>query len=102
MLFNQCVEGDYDVCYTPCDFSSGKNKGHAFINFQDHRTAVRFQEEWHGSTPFSSYSDNRALRVVPAHIQGLKANMKMAGIKLNVRNPEFRRLVFKRDLAVNG
>ena len=92
---------EFDFCYTPSDFHSGNNNGHAFINFRDRSTAVRFKEEWHGSAPFSGHADNRALRVVPAHIQGRKNNMKMAELRMNVRDPNFSRLVFTRDLAAS-
>ncbi|CAK0800980.1 unnamed protein product [Prorocentrum cordatum] len=102
MLDGSGFDGVYDFCYVPSDFHSGMNNGHAFINFHDHGTAVRFKEAWHAAAPFRDYSDSQTLRVVPARIQGLRANAKMASVRMNVRNPKHHGLVSTKDQSVNG
>eukprot|EP00416_Gambierdiscus_australes_P035188 CAMPEP_0171111702 /NCGR_PEP_ID=MMETSP0766_2-20121228/76241_1 /TAXON_ID=439317 /ORGANISM="Gambierdiscus australes, Strain CAWD 149" /LENGTH=232 /DNA_ID=CAMNT_0011573727 /DNA_START=75 /DNA_END=768 /DNA_ORIENTATION=- len=82
--------GRYDFCHLPMEFHTGRNKGFAFVNFVDAEVARSFQATVHESCRWGAELLERALRVVPAEVQGFKANAAKASSKKmrRVRNVE--------------
>lgn len=69
----------YDFLYLPIDFATGRNFGYAFINFWRVNVASMFVETFQ-YRPFLYERSSKVALVVPAKIQGKKAN---AGMFLN-------------------
>ncbi|CAK0833872.1 unnamed protein product, partial [Prorocentrum cordatum] len=42
--------GKCDFCYVPRDFTSGQNRGQAFVNFSSPEVATEFRRAWRGRT----------------------------------------------------
>ncbi|CAK0814289.1 unnamed protein product [Prorocentrum cordatum] len=92
-------EGTFDICYIPRDFSSGRCKGYAFVNFKLVADACRFHATWHHTERFGCREHR--LDVSPAQIQGYEANAAKANSShvAKVRNPSFRALIINKDQA---
>lgn len=83
--------GLFDFCYLPREFETRENKGYAFINFASRAALERFTVEWNGSRRFGASRSERPLNVSLAAVQGLKANVRRWGARMNrVRNTELR------------
>jgi hypothetical protein len=91
-------KGKFDFCYLPRDFSSGRSKGYAFLNFGTTADAAAFTAMWHKTRRLGLHNREQALDVSAAHIQGYEANVKVASSSSSteVRNPDFRRFVLDR------
>jgi len=71
--------GEIDFLYLPFDFSRAVNLGYAFINFRTSEGISRFVKQFHGADPFNFcdlYGSSRRLKVSPARVQGLQANLE--------------------------
>jgi len=91
-LDNRGFAGLYDFCHLPMSFDTGRNKGFAFINFVSVEVAHSFQAAFHESYMWGTESLEKALRVVPAEVQGFEANAAKARSKKmqRVRNEHFK------------
>lgn len=84
--------GLYDFCHLPMSFDTGRNKGFAFVNLVSVNVAHAFQEALHECYSWGTEPLEKALRVVPAEVQGFKANAAKAFSKKmrRVRNAHFK------------
>uniref|UniRef100_A0A7S1FBH0 RRM domain-containing protein n=1 Tax=Noctiluca scintillans TaxID=2966 RepID=A0A7S1FBH0_NOCSC len=87
--------GLYDFAYMPCCFVTGKGKGFAFVNFVSTQTATALARSWHRSRRFGVRSDEPALNVSSAAIQGWADNVAKWNIPRmrRIRNPNLRPFV---------
>jgi hypothetical protein len=87
--------GLYDFAYMPCCFVTGKGKGFAFVNFVTTQTATALARSWHRSRRFGVRSDDPALNVSSAAIQGWADNVAKWNIPRmrRIRNPNLRPFV---------
>eukprot|EP00927_Polykrikos_kofoidii_P047998 TRINITY_DN4224_c0_g1_i10.p2 TRINITY_DN4224_c0_g1~~TRINITY_DN4224_c0_g1_i10.p2 ORF type:complete len:284 (-),score=40.94 TRINITY_DN4224_c0_g1_i10:354-1130(-) len=83
---------DFDFCYAPTDFKTRLNKGFAFVNFSSPAHAESFKQIWDNSRRFGVKDSEASLRVTPAAVQGLDANLRalQKGKKARIRCPDFR------------
>lgn len=88
-------EGTYDFLYMPSNFSSGRGKGYAFVNFTEEAAARRFVSEWHKGVRFGAGRDRGGLSISAAAVQGREANIKKWDVPRmrRVKNPNFRPLI---------
>merc|ERR1711957_688832 len=71
--------GEYDFCYVPVHFASGKSIGHAFVNILSTETARRFVAHFADFTAWHSQEDQERIQscqVEPTCTQGLRANVE--------------------------
>jgi hypothetical protein len=82
----------FDFCYAPTDFKTRLNKGFAFVNFSSPAHAESFKQIWDNSRRFGVKDSEASLRVTPAAVQGLDANLRalQKGKKARIRCPDFR------------
>jgi len=83
--------GKYDFLYMPSEYSTGRGKGFAFVNFTSPGAAEAFTRAWCRSCRFPSRSSN-VLSIAVARLQGRAANMaRWVKPKMcRIRNPTFR------------
>lgn len=85
-------EGLYDFVYLPCSFTSGLNKGFAFVNMVSAEPAQALMSVWHkgGCPGFPNWT--LKLNIAPAEVQGLEANLARWGVerRSRVKNRSFR------------
>mmetsp|Transcript_138824 Transcript_138824/g.387148 ORF Transcript_138824/g.387148 Transcript_138824/m.387148 type:complete len:441 (-) Transcript_138824:556-1878(-) len=83
--------GHYDFLYMPSEYSTGRGKGFAFVNFTSPGAAEAFTRAWCRSCRFPSRSSN-VLSIAVARLQGRAANMaRWVKPKMcRIRNPTFR------------
>lgn len=67
-------DGGWDFLYLPMRMGGKSNLGFAFINFTGEEHAAAFASRWHGVC-LPTLGSARHLKVVPAAIQGLEANI---------------------------
>mmetsp|Transcript_18571 Transcript_18571/g.40588 ORF Transcript_18571/g.40588 Transcript_18571/m.40588 type:complete len:323 (+) Transcript_18571:73-1041(+) len=87
--------GRFDFCYMPCDFSTGRSQGFAFVNFLTAEAAHCFFQEWHGSKRFVQKDCDSPLNVSAAGIQGLEDNLAKWNTSRTrrIKNPQLRPFV---------
>lgn len=80
--------GTYDFFYLPCTFTLSRNKSYAFMNFTSPEAAWEFTERWNKNR-LPKFTARKSLSVLPAHVQGLEANLcslsKNSNWRLKVR-----------------
>jgi len=88
----------YDFVYMPRDFTSGENRGHAFINLESAHEAIQFYKAWHRSRRFGISMLQPSINISVAAQQGLAANVaKWDNPRMKrVRNPDFKPLFRER------
>jgi hypothetical protein len=95
--------GKVDFCYMPRDFASGKNRGHAFLNFVTHEAATEFHRVWHGRPTCAGRPATGAsgVDISVAALQGLAANMAKwdSPRTRRVRNPDYKPFVLDSGAA---
>jgi len=87
--------GQYDFMYLPTDFGSGTSHGYAFVNFCVPGASQRLIDLWDRQRPWGRTTMSKALRIMPAAVQGLEANVaRWNSAKMRrVRNPDHRPMV---------
>lgn len=87
--------GGYDFLYLPTDFGSGTSHGYAFVNFYVRGAPQKLMDLWDRQRPWGRTSMSKALRIMPAVLQGLDANVaRWNSAKMRrVRNPDHRPMV---------
>lgn len=89
-------EGQYDFFYLPIDSVRGSNRGFAFINFTEVAFAAEFKMAFEGRQ-MRKFNSTKRIAIVPAALQGLKANYEHYSDKLvNLKDP-FARPLFLKD-----
>jgi hypothetical protein len=92
-------EHTYDFVYLPIDQESNANRGYAFINFVAAEWAYKFMERFEGQK-FGSYNSNKVVSVVPAKLQGYKANREYySSVRIRHSDPALRPLFFQKQAA---
>ena len=95
--------GMIDFCYMPRDFTSGKNRGHSFLNFVSHEAATEFHQLWHGRPTCAGRPATGAsgVDISVAALQGLAANAGKwdRSRRRRVRNQDYRPFVLNRGAA---
>lgn len=88
-------EGLYDFVYLPCSFTSGLNKGFAFVNMVSAGSAKALMAAWHKGTCPGFPNWTLTLNIAPADVQGRKANLAKWGLERHsrVKNRSFRPFV---------
>eukprot|EP00448_Togula_jolla_P038344 CAMPEP_0170625334 /NCGR_PEP_ID=MMETSP0224-20130122/30702_1 /TAXON_ID=285029 /ORGANISM="Togula jolla, Strain CCCM 725" /LENGTH=315 /DNA_ID=CAMNT_0010951899 /DNA_START=40 /DNA_END=983 /DNA_ORIENTATION=+ len=81
-------KGRYDFCYIPSNFSTGRSKGFAFVNFLTAEGANQFFREWHGSKRFVHEDCALPLNLSAATIQGLEENLAKWNTAAHTPNQE--------------
>ena len=76
MLIEQVQKKDIkmDFFYLPIDFTNKCNVGYAFINFVNPAACQAFYDEFNG-TKLPGFKSKKVCEVVPARVQGLRANI---------------------------
>lgn len=71
--------GLYDFCHLPVWTASGTRKGYAFVNMIDTAAAEKLSAVWHKTRQpcLGMRTDDQALDIVAANVQGLEANLAM-------------------------
>lgn len=83
--------GQYDFCYMPSTFRTGKGKSYAFVNFVSEGAARSFALTWHLSRRFGMGDSGSSLTIAVAEVQGAENMMKgKASNRNRIRNPSFR------------
>lgn len=65
----------FDFVYLPIDRSTQQNVGYAFVNFVDPEAAARATSRFTNHR-FRQFQRSKCMLVSPAHIQGLRENLK--------------------------
>lgn len=80
-------EGKYNFVYLPRCFNTQSNKGYAFVNMVNSRSAAKLRDAWHRYT-----WGQKPLDISSADVQGLHENMSRIVHKRfsRIRNPELR------------
>jgi len=83
--------GQFDFCYMPSIFATGKGKGYAFINLKTADAAEALRSAWEGRSPLGKSGKGR-LRTSLARIQGRDANIRKWNTQkaMRIRNPNHR------------
>jgi len=68
-----CFMGCFDFFYLPIDPDTKVNKGYAFINFVDHKSAWMFKLAYDGRK-MNHFNSLKHVSVTPATLQGFEAN----------------------------
>jgi hypothetical protein len=87
----------FDFCYVPADFKTRLNKGFAFVNFTTPDHAESFKRLYESSRRLGVKDGTGSLRVTPAAVQGLDANVQalQKGKIARIRSRDFRPYVRK-------
>lgn len=87
--------GQYDFCYLPSTFNTGRGKGYAFVNFRSPEWVAKFVGVWHGSKRFGL--KDAVINISFAELQGREQNAKKWAEQRmkRVRNPNLRPFVNK-------
>uniref|UniRef100_A0A7S1RL67 Mei2-like C-terminal RNA recognition motif domain-containing protein n=1 Tax=Alexandrium catenella TaxID=2925 RepID=A0A7S1RL67_ALECA len=96
--------GLYDYIFIPRMFDAGKNKGFAFVNFITEEAGLAFARRFPAladPTVTDDLSDDLSWRVTPARVQGIGANLAVAGGRRQsrVQNNKHRPLILLREAA---
>eukprot|EP00927_Polykrikos_kofoidii_P048630 TRINITY_DN42878_c0_g1_i1.p1 TRINITY_DN42878_c0_g1~~TRINITY_DN42878_c0_g1_i1.p1 ORF type:complete len:355 (+),score=67.47 TRINITY_DN42878_c0_g1_i1:135-1199(+) len=91
-------QGTFDFFYLPIDFSTKRNRGYGFINFQSEDSARLFLQKFHAQR-LTRYATRKILEVFPAATQGFDANVAKFVRKdaQRIQNPWFRPMIFSVD-----
>eukprot|EP00929_Paragymnodinium_shiwhaense_P095516 TRINITY_DN566_c0_g2_i1.p1 TRINITY_DN566_c0_g2~~TRINITY_DN566_c0_g2_i1.p1 ORF type:complete len:423 (-),score=120.42 TRINITY_DN566_c0_g2_i1:485-1606(-) len=95
-VISKGFEGQFDFFYLPIDFTTKRNRGYSFINFNAVDVAKRFMSTFHDQR-LTRYSTQKILEVSPALTQGFQANIVQFVRKdaQRIQNPWFRPMIFK-------
>jgi hypothetical protein len=85
----------YDFLHLPIDPETMANRGYAFLNFVSTEWALKFHSHFEG-TQFSTFNSSKIVSVVPATLQGYKANHDYyASARVRLADPASRPLFLR-------
>jgi hypothetical protein len=85
----------YDFLHLPIDPDTMANRGYAFLNFVNTEWALKFHAHFEGKQ-FSNFNSSKIISVVPAAVQGYKANHEYySSVRVRLRDPASRPLFLR-------